>query len=157
MPKSKFCRDCGNNHPVENFNKKASALDGLATYCKPCIKIRSSKWHSKNKEYRNEYSRTHYKEHIQEYRHRWINLTYGLSYEDYNQLLQKQSGGCAICGIPLKLHSGIESEYEVAKVDHCHKTGKVRGLLCHKCNIGLGNFNDNVDLLEKAKKYIKDK
>lgn len=71
---------------------------------------------------------------------------YGLSEEDYNNLHVQQNNQCKICGItPKKL-----------VVDHCHTTGRVRGLLCHNCNTGLGQFKDNTQFLQLAIKYLND-
>lgn len=69
-----------------------------------------------------------------------------LSYEDFKKLLIKQKGVCVICGKATKNR---------LSVDHCHKTGKVRGLLCNLCNTSLGGFHDNIELLKKAIKYLK--
>lgn len=74
---------------------------------------------------------------------------YGLTPDDYTRLFEKQDGKCAICKTPQeKLSSRLH-------VDHDHKTGKIRGLLCQKCNHGLGQFNDNPKLLHMAIKYLK--
>ena len=67
--------------------------------------------------------------------------------EDYELLLLKQHGVCAICGLPPKKNRRFHR-------DHNHITLSKRGLLCHKCNVGLGHFNDNKALLEKAIKYL---
>jgi hypothetical protein len=73
-------------------------------------------------------------------------IRYGITSDDYAKMFVKQNGVCAICGKKpdLKLH-----------VDHCHKTKKVRGLLCGNCNRGLGLFKDEVESLEKAIQYLK--
>ena len=72
----------------------------------------------------------------------------GCSLELYNELYEKQKGCCAICG----KHS---TELKRAlSADHCHKYKFVRGLLCGKCNTGLGMFNDDIELFFKAIKYI---
>jgi hypothetical protein len=73
---------------------------------------------------------------------------YGLEPENKQALLEKQNYGCAICGYKFGQKKGD------IKVDHCHTKGNVRGLLCGKCNRGLGLFYDNLDLLEKAKDYL---
>ena len=76
-----------------------------------------------------------------------ISALYGISEEQYNQALLAQGDKCAICGesqIGKRLH-----------VDHCHVSGTVRELLCRSCNYGLGNFRDDVDLLDRAIKYLK--
>ena len=74
---------------------------------------------------------------------------YGISLEDYNKLFEKQEGCCAICGI----HQ-TEIEKSLA-VDHCHSTGKVRGLLCFDCNTGIGKLKDDYELVYKAYRYLK--
>lgn len=71
---------------------------------------------------------------------------YGITLEEYNTLHDKQHGLCAICHNPAK-HSSLH-------VDHDHKTGKVRGLLCHFCNHGLGNFRDNRQYMTNALRYL---
>jgi hypothetical protein len=63
-------------------------------------------------------------------------------------LHEKQKGKCAICNEEPKTVRGLH-------IDHCHKTGKVRGLLCHGCNVALGSFKEDVTLLNKAIEYIR--
>jgi len=65
----------------------------------------------------------------------------------------KQNGKCAICKKPETRKTG--NKIRELSIDHCHKTGKVRGLLCDSCNNGLGRFKDSVKLLESALKYLK--
>lgn len=81
---------------------------------------------------------------------------YKLSWEKYLELHSVNSGGCAICKSPLSLVKNKESKFPTAIVDHCHTTGKVRGLLCSSCNKGLGHFKDSANFLEKASQYIKE-
>lgn len=73
---------------------------------------------------------------------------YGISYAQYNELLEQQKGCCAICGYVPK-----ENDKKLA-VDHCHETGLVRGLLCSVCNLGIGSFKDSVLLLKQAVTYL---
>lgn len=73
---------------------------------------------------------------------------YGILAEDFYTLLRDQEGGCAICGTE-ECSSGKRMA-----VDHCHTTGKVRGILCGNCNKGLGCFLDSPDILVKAIKYL---
>ena len=63
-------------------------------------------------------------------------------------MLEAQNGRCKICGTDTPMGTGA------FHVDHCHMTNKVRGLLCHKCNVGLGHFNDNISLLSTAILYL---
>lgn len=76
---------------------------------------------------------------------------YGISLDDYYEMLDKQNGTCAICktDVPNK-------RTKFFAVDHCHTTGKVRGLLCSSCNRGLGLFRDNENLLFSAINYLKE-
>ena len=74
---------------------------------------------------------------------------YGITLDEYKALLAKQKGKCAICG------NGQSSVFVSLDVDHCHRTGKVRGLLCANCNSGLGRFQDKVTLLKAAINYIR--
>lgn len=77
-----------------------------------------------------------------------IRRQYGISLDEYNEMLENQRYKCAICG------NEDEVEGRRLAIDHCHETNKIRGLLCGKCNRGLGLFYDNIDLLEKAKQYL---
>lgn len=78
---------------------------------------------------------------------------YGLTVEEYDTLLQKQEGLCAICGRPeTRQMRGIKT---ALVVDHNHQTGQVRGLLCHACNVGIGLLHDDIKLLQKALNYLR--
>ena len=81
-----------------------------------------------------------------------IQRSYGITMEDYNRMLEEQGGRCAIChGDDPKSPARVNHWY----VDHCHTTGKVRGLLCNACNRALGNFGDSIENLERAILYLK--
>jgi hypothetical protein len=75
--------------------------------------------------------------------------TYRITVEDYEEMWDEQDGSCAICGEEFENHTE-------GKVDHNHKTGNVRALLCNKCNTGLGDFNDDPSLLRAAADYIEE-
>jgi hypothetical protein len=75
----------------------------------------------------------------------WLEKTYGITERDYNRMHEAQDGRCAICRRAKKLH-----------VDHHHGSGKVRGLLCNTCNMGLGSFQDDVSLLAVASTYLQE-
>ena len=78
-----------------------------------------------------------------------IRNQYGITLEQYNTMLEAQDYRCAICG------NEDEVEGRRLAIDHCHTSGKVRGLLCGKCNRGLGLFYDNYELLQNAIQYLK--
>ena len=79
-----------------------------------------------------------------------LQLRYGLTFEQWEQMRENENFSCMICGI---------NEDEMGRkldVDHCHSSGKVRGLLCNPCNNMLGHARDNVAILETAAKYLKE-
>jgi hypothetical protein len=76
---------------------------------------------------------------------------HGLTVAEYKQILAEQGGGCAICG---RTDSGDKRGHRL-HVDHCHSTGRFRGLLCTRCNKGLGHFGDDPERLERAAMYLR--
>ncbi len=78
----------------------------------------------------------------------------GYSTQEYQALLAGQNGRCAICGVREGHRSSRGLECRLA-IDHDHRTGSIRGLLCNNCNRGLGRFKDSVALLESAIRYLK--
>ena len=78
----------------------------------------------------------------------WIRRRYGITKSQYEELLIQQNGGCAFCG------RKEEPDSRRLAIDHCHATGIVRGILCNKCNNGLGSFGDNIEGMKKAIKYL---
>ena len=73
-----------------------------------------------------------------------LSIDFKLTEDTYRDMLDKQKGCCAICGVSL----------DSAHVDHCHYSNKIRGILCRYCNTGLGMFKDNIDFLNKAILYL---
>ncbi len=69
---------------------------------------------------------------------------YGMTLDDFDRMMTEQDGKCAICN----------NEQKRLHIDHCHATGRVRGLLCTSCNLGLGLLKDDESLLAKAIKYL---
>lgn len=74
-------------------------------------------------------------------------VRYGLSAQDVLGMLETQQGRCAICKKDIR---------KFFHIDHSHVTGSVRGLLCPKCNLGIGHFDDRTDLLERSMNYLKE-
>ena len=124
--RDRICECCGKSIPAER--------NGRAKFCSYECKTA----------FHNQYT---------ERRHKWqqeyfLRQKYGLSLQEYEQLVEQQDGRCAICGCDQPAGRGRWH------VDHDHTTGKVRGLLCHNCNVGLGNFKDDPRRLEAAVKYL---
>jgi hypothetical protein len=79
---------------------------------------------------------------------RHLKKKYGITANEYDEMFNKQSGRCAICGKQQK------DESIALSIDHDHKTGAIRGLLCFGCNSGIGRFNDDISMLKKAIDYL---
>lgn len=129
---TKRCSVCKCDKKVFEFNRDCGARDGLQSYCRICTRSRSKKHSSENPD---------------ESRRRSYKRNYGLSLEQYDQMLLEQGGVCAICNQPELKRS--------LSVDHDHATGEVRALLCDRCNQGLGRFLDRAYLIDKAAIYLR--
>ena len=125
----KRCCDCDQEKPLEEFRKNSRNRDGKHFYCKPCHSLRSRRTRDAARDRRSALIRL-----------------YGITPEDYDALLTAQGGACAVCGGPPS-----RSSFDV---DHCHTTGRVRGLLCSHCNKGLGLFADDPARLRAAAEYL---
>lgn len=79
----------------------------------------------------------------------------GITVDHYFEMLEKQNGKCAICIKPESCIDGVSKNIRRLSIDHCHKTGKVRGLLCHRCNTAIGKFDEDVIVMKNAIKYLK--
>lgn len=122
---------------------------------------KSREWKKENKEKVRLQNKRHYKKHKEDidkrnslYVKNGGNLRrYGITLKEYNALLKKQNNVCAICGgVETATLNGIIKKLAV---DHCHKTKMVRGLLCDRCNRGLGYFKDNIKTINNSLKYLK--
>ena len=121
----KLCKKCDLEKDLSDFYRHPKSKDGLQSYCRSCSKEAARNFFIKNPGYDRK-------------------RTYGLDQGAYESLIQRQDGKCKIC----------QTVMEKPHVDHDHKTGAIRGLLCNHCNLGLGHFFDNPDLLERAKGYL---
>lgn len=123
-----------------------------STWCRDCSKEYQKYYWSVNKRIKGiKPKRNKTEEEMSKYyRERKLKKKYNLTEEEYNIMLENQNNRCAIC----KSESSLSTTKHF-HIDHCHKTNIVRGLLCIKCNMGLGNFNDNIDYLETAINYLK--
>src|SRR5207248_1961528 len=82
---------------------------------------------------------------------------FGLTLQERDTIIERQDGKCAICGqVPRLSDKPQNGRRDALCVDHCHRSGKVRGLLCDDCNRGLGSFKDDVTTLRRAIKYLKE-
>ena len=130
----KKCSTCQETKPLEDFNKNRSSKTGYHNQCRPCTKL----WKPSPEALKEARRKTR----------EWNRLKFtGFTQEDFKSKLEEQGGVCAICGTddPGKLDFCA---------DHDHATGIKRGVLCRKCNAGLGQFNDNPELIAKAIEYL---
>lgn len=144
-------KNCKQNNPqsLDNFYKSKKNKSGVVSECKECQKIRSKDTYTNNLDRSLTYAKNYRKNNPEKFRNGRIKSLYGISSEEYNLLLNKQNDSCAIC----KIHvSEIKGSFNI---DHNHSTGKVRGLLCHKCNKGLGLFLDKPEIISKAVDYLR--
>ena len=103
---------------------------------------------------RNAYMREYRKRTPDAHKHYEVKRRYGITLKQYNEMKDSQNNVCAICGNPeIDVDKRTNKVRDLA-VDHCHTTNKVRELLCRGCNQGLGNFQDNLELLQKAIDYL---
>lgn len=109
-------------------------------------------YHKRNRRKESLHQKRYYRLHPRLRKNRDIKSKYGITTIDYTKLLKKQKYKCAICRITQVTHK--RKFKKSLFIDHCHKTNKVRGLLCDACNNGLGRFKDSVRFLKKAIKYL---
>ena len=132
------CRCCGEVKDLyEDYYKIRKNKDGPSAWsyeCKVCAKARMKKQHKE-------------KPHIGRKSH--LKFKYGITPAEYDVLFEKQGGVCATCGT-----SEPGPRWTNFAVDHCHTTGKVRGLLCKSCNIALGEMKDNPEVIRSMIKYL---
>lgn len=113
-------------------------------------------WHIKNKERLSENKKDYYQKNKQAQRNRDLLSRYGITLEQYDIMREKQNYSCQCCGIH---ENELETIYKASHhkrlfVDHCHETGKVRGLLCNACNTFIGFLETKQNLLTNALDYI---
>jgi hypothetical protein len=163
----KRCRICGEEKPLTEFHRASGTRDGHRGECKTCFRQqwkarydadplqrrraveRARAWQQRNPEryaafLKRRNASPAYKRSL---RASHLKRKYGLTVADYETMLVAQHGGCAICGSP-------EPDGQSLHVDHCHGSGAVRGLLCFRCNAGLGQFDHDGDRLAAAAAYL---
>lgn len=144
----KTCSKCQLIKPENAFSKAKKGVNGLRSRCKSCSNedwkgyyqsnskqhiLRAKQWALANPDKRKK-NRKHHN----------LKTTYGISLEEFNQLLASQSGKCAVC----------ESLLIRPHVDHCHYTKNIRGLLCPGCNVGIGHLKNDPEICRKAALYL---
>lgn len=154
------CTRCGDEKFFSEFRKRKQSSDGYHRWCKTCCIEYGRTHYEENKERYNELSKKYIEENaeeVAEYKRQWHSQVgrnrhllkyYDITTQQYENLLEDQGGGCAICG------KTPEEEGRFLAVDHSHKTGKIRGLLCIFCNKFVISRHEESSLLYKAAEYL---
>jgi Recombination endonuclease VII len=140
----KNCTVCRQSKPLTDFGNYTASKDGKHYRCKSCDK-------DAVKGYRRGPRKESYRLKIRDNQRRH---KYGISPEEYKQMLDEQNSCCAICDEDLITDLTREQYTHKAVVDHCHITEKVRGILCTRCNQALGLFRDSPEILKNAINYL---
>ncbi len=169
----KTCRKCMKELPLEKFRKSPACKQGVVGACRKCEYAKKmenlAKDPEKLRKYKGACSERYFARNTEEFRRkrsekyrekaveilkktRWYALMrkYGLTQEQYEDMVTSQEGKCAICK---RVPSG--ASWDKLCVDHCHKTGKIRELLCQYCNAGIGSLQDDPEVLQAALNYLK--
>lgn len=140
---TKVCRDCRDPKPLSDFSKHQHCKQGRNPSCKACRNAASAIYYKNNREKVLGRKRGRTKKY---YRKHDIKRKYGLTVQQYEALVEACNGKCAVC-------KGDDKGRTLA-VDHCHRTKRVRGLLCRKCNIAIGCMDDDPSRLLLAAAYV---
>lgn len=148
--KTRGCTRCGIEKDIDEFYWHNSSKRRHRSHCKKCCNINHAEWCKLHPEKLAEYVSRHRKKHYKRTSIEVACKRYKIKVVDYLEMFRKQNGKCAICGI-----SHLELNERIS-IDHCHETGRFRGLLCSCCNRLLGYAKDNISILESAVKYLKE-
>ena len=133
------CNKCNQDKPKSEFYKESRFIRGYRYSCKQCEAPRFKKYRSK----------PGIREKQNETRRKWNRVKlYNFPPELYDQKFAEQGNACAICGTDTP---GGKGQFHA---DHDHETNQPRGVLCHNCNVALGNFQDNPEILRAAIEYL---
>ena len=134
---NKQCKGCYKVHPINHYGKQSVATGKLKSRCKDCNRESLYAWRLAHPDRFRKVGWAYE-----------LRKLYGITVADYEQMLLNQGGVCAICG-------KINTRQLKLAVDHNHKTGKIRGLLCDRCNRGIGLLLNTTNLTN-AINYLKD-
>ncbi len=162
----KRCKRCGETKPKGQFHPKSAR-------CKPChgrevvewqranpdkYKAKQARWHEKNKGKRKQYAQGAWDRmsplarlnRSRRSRDRNLAVKYGITAADWDRMYSAQGGVCALCRDPKRT-----GRFNTLVVDHCHATGRARGLLCAGCNVALGRLGDSAESIERVLAYLR--
>ena len=149
---TKKCSTCHVEKDVSEFSQASNYKDGYRGQCKKCRctyqRVYNQTPDGKTAQARAKVRMRPRRTHLV-MRNEKLREKYGISHTEYEHILIEQGGGCAICG-----SQKSRGRYERFHVDHCHETGQVRGILCHPCNMALGQLGDNLESIMRVMNYL---
>ncbi len=131
---SKECTNCGARKHFSDFRAHKASIHGIQSQCKLCLQKKTCPDRARDKA---------------------LQKTYNITLAEYTLILKRQGGSCAICRGPESVVTTDASRTKNLAVDHNHKTGAVRGLLCTRCNKGIGQLYDDEDIVRSAVEYLR--
>lgn len=146
----KLCTKCKEYVEITLFSNDKHRADKLNKYCRPCLKIISSKWLHSEKGIN--YRKAYYKSDA--FRNSRYKNTFSISLIEYEKMIKVYDNNCYICR---KKETAFEGKTGITKrlsIDHDHKTGNIRGLLCTRCNTALGLIKDDIETAKNIIEYL---
>jgi len=147
----KKCSLCKVTKSFSDFYFSKQKKDGYDSWCKKCKLKNNKKYvqdHLKEKrEYRHNYHLKNRDKSLMQSKYNNLQIKYGITSKEYDQLIKSQNYSCKICSADI-------SGKGKSQIDHCHITGRIRGILCRDCNLGLGFFKDSLKTMIAAIEYI---
>lgn len=152
----KECSKCSKFLPFKDFGKDSKVKCGLTASCRECTNSRFQRWRSSLSEVEKVNKAKRYKQNLvdkgkvltkEQRREKHLKYYYNITRKHYNNMLELQYSKCLICKCTL-------SDKFRGHVDHDHQSGVIRGILCRSCNLGLGHFRDDENILQSAITYL---
>lgn len=141
IPDTKMCIHCKTVMAIDEFHINIDSKDRHDSVCRQCAKKKMGKWYIKNKGYTRNYG---------------LRRRYGITSDEYNEILNLQNGVCKICKNKERVVDKRTNTIKALAVDHNHTTGRIRGLICQKCNTTISRVNESVELLRTMAKYLEE-
>jgi hypothetical protein len=150
-PPFKRCTKCGTRRPIGEFHIGRGNPDGLQYHCKKCVAKASQTPKARHRQHA-------YAQANKDRRRVWcywgnVRKDYGVTRQRATAMLEAQAGTCAICG--MKFSAFASGRLDAPCIDHDHKTGRVRGLLCRDCNTAIARLKDRPELCIAAAEYLR--
>ena len=152
--KKQYMKQWHKNHPNGHGERKAKYMEQYYLDNKEKFTKHNKQYYKDNREGIRKQHKQYYEDNPERMKDMYLQRNYGISYKDWQKIWDSQGGKCAICGKNFTKSSNYGLRSTEAHVDHNHKTKMVRGLLCVRCNSGIGHF-DNLELTTKMIEYLR--